>query len=114
MKNQIEILSSGKLVPIQTGYDGGGGYVYLNGTKKEPATVIWSFGKGWDHVSVSYRRRTPTWEEMSKIKDIFFNEEETVVQFHPKKSEYKNLCETCLHLWRKQGEEYELPPRAFV
>lgn len=114
MKKQSEILNSGKLLTIKAGYDGGCGHVYLNGIKKEPATVVWSFGEGWDHVSVSYRKRVPTWEEMCKIKDIFFEEEETVVQFHPKKSEYKNLCETCLHLWRKQGAEYELPPRSFV
>lgn len=114
MKKQHQILELGKLVTIKTNYDGGCGHVYLNGTKKEPATVVWSFGGGWDHVSVSYRNRIPTWEEMCKIKDMFFDEEEVVVQYHPKKSEYKNLCETCLHLWKKQGMEFDTPPTHFV
>ena len=46
--------------------------------------------------------------------DMFWNDEETVVQYHPKKSEYKNLHPYCLHLWRKCGEDFELPPREYV
>ncbi len=46
MKKQSEILSNGKLIPVKTGYDGGCGKIYLNGTKKEPATVVWSWGEG--------------------------------------------------------------------
>ena len=41
-------------------------------------------------------------------------EEETVVQFHPKKSEYVNTHPYCLHLWRRQSEEYELPPKWMI
>jgi len=65
---------------------------------------------GWDHVSVSLRNRCPTWEEMCFVKDLFWREDETVVQFHPKKSKYVNKMQYCLHLWRKIGEEHELPP----
>ena len=54
--------------------------------------------EGWDHVSVSLRTRTPTWDEMAKVKRMFFDDEETVVQFHPKKSEYVNNHPYCLHL----------------
>jgi hypothetical protein len=72
--------------------------------------VIVSYGMNWDHVSVSLPNRTPNWEEMSFIKDLFFDENETVIQFHPKKSEYVNNHLYCLHLWRKQDSEHELPP----
>lgn len=113
MKKQEEILKLDRLRVLQKGYDGGCGEIYFP-AQKEPMLVIWSFGEGWDHVSVSYRKRTPTWDEMCKVKDMFFNEEETVVQYHPKKSEYKNLHEHCLHLWRKQGKEIELPPSRLV
>lgn len=65
---------------------------------------------GWDHVSVSLPNRCPNWIEMSKVKDLFFGEDETVIQFHPKKSEYVNNHPNCLHLWRKYNEEHELPP----
>ena len=77
-------------------------------------TVIISDGAGWDHVSVSLRNRCPNWEEMAFVKRLFFKPEETVIQYHPKESEYVNTCRTCLHLWRKQGHEYELPPRMMV
>lgn len=65
---------------------------------------------GWDHVSVSLPNRCPNWVEMSHVKDLFFSDDETVVQFHPKRSEYVNNHPYCLHLWKKVGEEYELPP----
>ncbi len=67
--------------------------------------VIASNGGGWEHVSVSPRSKTrkscPTWEEMCHIKDMFFEPEERVVQFHPPKSEYVNCHPYCLHLWRR-------------
>jgi hypothetical protein len=113
MKNQKEILSIERLKVVRTGIDGGIGQIFFP-AQREPMTVVWSFGGGWEHVSVSYRRRTPTWDEMCKVKEMFWNENETVVQYHPKKSEYKNLHEHCLHLWRKCGEDFELPPREYV
>jgi hypothetical protein len=72
--------------------------------------VICSDQDGWDHVSISLKDRCPTWDEMSYFKDLFFDQEETVVQYHPPSSKYVNHCKTCLHLWRKQNHKYELPP----
>lgn len=69
-------------------------------------------GTGWDHVSVS-GRGTPSWDEMCMIKDLFWEPEEVVVQFHPPKSEYVNLAKTCLHLWSYKGE-MPRPPKHFV
>ncbi len=71
--------------------------------------VISNGYSGWDHVSVSLSNRCPNWKEMCFIKDLFFEEYETVVQFHPKKSEYENYHPYCLHLWRNQTKEFELP-----
>lgn len=76
--------------------------------------VVVSDGGGWDHVSVSLSNRCPTWYEMCGFKEVFFEDEETVVQFHPKESEYVNCSKNCLHLWRKQDSEFELPPSIFV
>lgn len=53
----------------------------------------------WEHVSVS-SKRTPTWDEMCYVKRLFWDDEETVIQYHPPKSEYVNMAKTCLHLWR--------------
>ena len=57
---------------------------------------------GWEHVSFSpYNlRKLPSWEDMCKLKDIFWGEEEDVIQIHPKRSEYVNIMQNCLHLWR--------------
>ena len=68
---------------------------------KVRASLIVGFNEdGWEHVSMElYARRLPTWEEMCYIKDIFWEDEEEVVQIHPKKSKYVNMTEA-LHLWR--------------
>lgn len=72
----------------------------------------------WEHVSVSIRyergTRTPTWAEMCTIKDYFWNEEDTVVQFHPPKSQYVNNHPNVLHLWRSVTYRQPMPPKEFV
>ncbi len=114
MKSLNELKQAVGLQIIETGIDGGTGRLYLNGLKSKPAIVVFSWGEGWEHVSVSYPNRTPTWQEMCRVKDIFWNENECVMQFHPPKSEYVNIHPYCLHLWRKCGENYETPPKNFV
>lgn len=76
--------------------------------------VIISDGGGWDHVSISLKKRCPNWPEMCHFKDLFFDPEETVIQFHPPKSQYVNAHPFCLHLWRKHGVKIELPPRIML
>jgi len=50
---------------------------------------------------------------MKYVKDLFFGDDETVVQFLPKKDAYISHAQV-LHLWKKHGFEYELPPAIFV
>ena len=74
---------------------------------------------GWEHVSVSLIKRPPNWKEMSFVKDLFFLPEETVIQFHPPKSEYVDGKEygravNCLHLWRYTLGELPRPPKWMV
>jgi hypothetical protein len=76
--------------------------------------IIASDGEGWEHVSLSLKNRTPNWKEMCFFKNMFWGEEETVIQFHPPKSEYVNNCETCLHLWKPRNHEIMLPPSILV
>ena len=65
----------------------------------------------WEHISVSLPNRTPTWSEMCRVKNFFWAEDITVIQFHPKKSEYVNNYPHCLHMWRDTTiPEHELPP----
>lgn len=114
MKTINEIRKLNNLLIEETASDGGTGYIYLGGTKSKPARVVFSWGGDWEHVSVSFPNRCLTWEEMCRVKDMFWNEDECVVQYHPPKSEYVNNHPYCLHLWRKCGENFELPPKNFV
>jgi hypothetical protein len=73
----------------------------------------------WEHVSVHARRptgqmRTPTWKEMAYVKDLCWDGEDVVVQFHPKKSEYVNNHPHVLHLWRPCDREILTPPAILV
>lgn len=113
MKTQAEILKIDRLKVITEADYGGCGEIYWP-AQREPMTVVWSFNGGWEHVSVSYSKRTPTWDEMCKVKDMFWNDNETVVQYHPPKSEYVNLHEHCLHLWRQKNTDFETPPKEYV
>lgn len=67
--------------------------------------IIVSEGLGWDHVSVSRRDRTPTWEEMDRIKRRIFRDDEVVMQLHVSDGRKVNVHEHCLHLWRPQTAE---------
>jgi len=69
---------------------------------------------GWEHVSVSTEYRTPSWKEMCLIKNLFWHEDETVIQYHPPKSEYVNYHPHCLHLWKPIGITLPMPPSMLV
>lgn len=71
-------------------------------------SVIWGDNEGgYEHVSVSPKKKfnMPTWNDMCALKDMFFKDDEEVYQIHPKKSEYVNVVENCLHLWKPIGHE---------
>src|SRR6187431_121014 len=78
--------------------------------------VIASDGMGWEHVSVSLPDRCPTWDEMNFAKDIFWDDDDFVIQIHPVMDDYVNNHPYCLHLWRKAGknEFCQLPPNSMV
>jgi hypothetical protein len=82
---------------------------------------------GWEHVSVSIAafetgfisvsevgQRCPTWDEMCMVKDLFWRDEEAVMQLHPPKSDYVNYHPYVLHLWRPINATIPLPPSELV
>lgn len=81
-----------------------------------PIRCIASDGEGWKHVSVSIEgdKRCPKWEVMCKVKDLFWDEEDVVVQYHPAHSEYVNMHPGCLHLWQPLNEKMPTPPSIMV
>jgi len=70
--------------------------------------------EGWEHVSVSLEGRTPNWKEMCFVKDLFWDDDEMVIQYHPKKQDYVNHHGYCLHMWRNKNVEFPMPPRILV
>ena len=69
-----------------------------------PLTVMHSIstvkdGSLWNHISVSYPSRVPSWIELMKVKNEFLGEEVEAYQVLPKKSDHINIHKYCLHLW---------------
>ena len=80
--------------------------------------IVASDGLGWEHVSVHAeqkgRSRTPVWMEMCRVKDVFWDDDDVVVQFHPRASDYVNYHENTLHLWRPTDVEMPTPDPIMV
>ena len=77
--------------------------------------IIASDGAGWEHVSVSMPDRCPTWNQMCFIKELFWDENDAVIQIHPPQSDYVNYHPYCLHLWRGfDTNEFFTMPESFL
>ena len=76
--------------------------------------VVASAGVGWEHVSASRENRCPNWREMQFVKELFFNDDETAVEYHVAKAKHINIHACCLHLWRPTGEKISMPPAHLV
>lgn len=48
------------------------------------------------------------------ISKAVFNDDEVVIQIHPRERDYVNIHNNCLHLWRPIDKELPLPPLNFV
>lgn len=83
-------------------------------------STIASDGMNWEHVSVSIFstirkvERCPTWEEMCFVKNLFWDGNDAVIQFHPPESEYINNHDYCLHLWRPINQAVPLPEKIMI
>lgn len=113
MKSMSEIHKTPHLIIGREGIDGFSGEIQF---EKWKGSVIASWGGGWEHVSVSpYKRHiTPSWDDMCRIKSMFWEDDECVVEYHPPKSEYVNNVPNCLHLWRPIEAELPMPPSIMV
>lgn len=97
------------------------GYFRIRLSNSTLAHCIVSEGEGWEHVSVHMDdqkvkgiQRTPTWSEMCKIKDIFWDDQDCIAQYHPPKEDYINNHKHTLHLWRPTNVELPRPPWILV
>lgn len=75
-------------------------------------------GEPWEHVSVKAGHvkqwRTANWKEMCFVKDLFWAEDECVVQYHPPEADYVNLHHAVLHLWKPKTTPVPMPPKVCV
>ena len=96
--------------------DGPYGAFFVFGPCGEELKIISSGGDetGWEHVSISTKRRVPNWKEMCFVKELFWTEQECVIQFHPPESEYVNNHPFCLHLWKPVKIDIPMPPSILV
>lgn len=73
---------------------------------------------GWAHVSLRAKdysgEREPTWGEMCWAKQLFWEDEEAVMQIHPPKSEFINTHPNVLHLWSPVNGEIPRPRKELV
>ena len=124
MRDIEEIKKTSGLVIKKEGIDGLAGTVFpieyrkgkvkVNQNIDEDLHFIFSKGLGWEHLSVSTPVKTPTWEQMCKMKEIFWGDDEVCMELHPKKEEYVNMHPYCLHIWKPIGVEIPTPPSILV
>ena len=77
---------------------------------------------GWEHVSVTCIRKhrknlkavMPDCAVMDMVKDMWWDSNETVVQFHAPKDDVVNKHPESVHLWKSLRQEYLLPPKETV
>ena len=113
MRDLKEIKECKRLIILEESPDGLSGIIHMPTWE---GSIIASWGGGWDHVSVAPKKKrvTPDWDSMCLLKDIFFKEDEAVIQIHPPKNQYVNNMPNCLHLWRWNEGEMILPPSFMV
>ena len=97
---------------------GNNGYFVIPISQGVIAHVIASDGEGWEHVSVHVveegEQFTPAWDEMCEVKDLFWDKEDTVIQYHPPESDYVNNHQHVLHMWRPIDQDFPTPPSLLV
>jgi hypothetical protein len=95
---------------------GNNGAFVVPGPERHRLFVIASDEEDWEHVSISLhnKARLPVWTEMCYVKDLFWDEEEVVIQYHPAKTDYVNFQSSTLHLWKPIGIELPRPRHTMV
>lgn len=96
------------------GDSGNGVFMVTSKIDHSKLVVVASNGGGWDHVSVSHRKRVPNWYEMEQIKAMFFQDDETCMQLHVPATDHINNHPNVLHLWRPHEVAIPRPPSIMV
>jgi hypothetical protein len=97
---------------IVAGHTGEGDMVCIDLASGERRIV--PAATGWEHVTVETNHRIPSWDEMCFVKNLFWQEEECVVEYHPPLSQYVKYNPYCLHLWRPKHATIPAPSVSIV
>jgi hypothetical protein len=89
------------------------GYFFDPVTQKR-YLVFFTVQYGWEHASCGTNTKTPSWDIMCRIKDIFWRKDECCVQYHPKEEDYVTMHEFTLHIWKQVDKEFPTPPVLMV
>lgn len=103
MRNYESIINNGKLsirTKLQQEDDVQIRAFYTDPITRKQYWCKFTRAYGWEHLTVSGKNKVPDWNVMCAVKDIFWEDEELCIQYHPKKSQYINNHENCLHIWR--------------
>jgi hypothetical protein len=87
-----------------------GAFVVKSHASGKTLRMLASTGGGWDHVSVSYANKIPSWKDMEQVKRMFFEDDEVVMQLHVRPTEHISHHPYTLHLWRPHAATIPLPP----
>ncbi len=108
-------IRTGTMGTMGTTDDDGCNGVFIFIRPKYQLNTIASEGMDWEHVSVTRSdRKMPTWLDMCYVKERFWDDEDTIMQLHPPKSEWISNHDKCLHLWRPISSTIPLPPSIMV
>lgn len=116
MRNLQEILSNDRILCITRNINNDN-VIQLMMTvllRNKYATVKFTRAMNWEHLSVSFQDETPSWDDMQRMKEMFWTDDEECFQLHPKKENYINNHEHCLHIWRPTDGNFPIPPSIFV
>ena len=86
----------------------------LNTQYNKQACVKFTKALGWEHLSVSFDDMLPDWNNMQEMKEMFWKDDEECFQLHPKKENYINNHNYCLHIWRPLEQPIPVPPTILV
>jgi hypothetical protein len=121
MKTCLEKLMAANRWRIRSGQMGSENTEGWNGCFIVPVNgqlwqVMLSDHYGWRHLSATntQRRQLPPWEVMTRLKDLFFADEETCVLYIPAKGDYINEHPYVHHLWSSLEEPLLKPPVVLV
>jgi len=103
--------------PLDYGNTGMSGAFAVVGPKGQTLRIISSEGDAeypWEHISISLEHRCSNWPEMQFVKEMFWDDDECVVQFHPTKDNYVNNHPYVLHMWKYLNAAFPVPPSILV